>query len=176
QLPFGKVVGLIIKAEVASAFRQLIDSGNVKRLRAADDCRSEYASSIVLARDYLQAMRMREKMKRAMEELYSTYDALVAPSLPTVCYPIGIDFDKAYPELDVLSPESQTTPAIPFPAVISAGNAAGQPALSVPNGFGRNNLPTGIQFTGRAWSEAKILAIANLYQQATDWHKQRPPV
>ena len=54
-------------------------------------------------------------------------------------------------------------------------NLAGQPAISVPNGFGPNNLPTGIQFTGRAWSEARLLTIAHAYQQATDWHRRRPP-
>jgi len=60
------------------------------------------------------------------------------------------------------------------PPVIPAGNAVGQPALSVLNGFGPNDLPTGIQFTGRAWSEARLLAVAAAYQRATEWHKKRP--
>ncbi|MCE9533461.1 MAG: hypothetical protein K8T89_20400, partial [Planctomycetes bacterium] len=60
--------------------------------------------------------------------------------------------------------------------VISAGNAVGQPALSVPNGFGDNNLPTGLQFTGKIWSEATLLALARLYQNETDWHQKRPKV
>jgi len=52
----------------------------------------------------------------------------------------------------------------------------GQPALAVPNGFGPDNLPTSLQFTGRIWSEARLLAIAGAYQQATDWHQKRPPL
>lgn len=60
------------------------------------------------------------------------------------------------------------------PPIIQAGNLAGQPALAIPNGFGPNNLPTGIQFTGKAWSEARLLSIAHAYQQATDWHTRRP--
>ncbi len=60
--------------------------------------------------------------------------------------------------------------------MIPAGNLVGQPALSVPNGFGAGGLPTGIQFTGRIWSEDRLVAIAQAYQQATDWHKKRPPV
>ena len=56
-----------------------------------------------------------------------------------------------------------------------AGNAVGQPALSIPNGFGIKGLPTGIQFTGRVWSEARLLALARAYQEATDWHTRRPP-
>jgi aspartyl-tRNA(Asn)/glutamyl-tRNA(Gln) amidotransferase subunit A len=37
-----------------------------------------------------------------------------------------------------------------------------------------DGLPTGIQFTGRIWSEARLLSIAHAYQQATDWHRRRP--
>jgi len=118
---------------------------------------------MVLAVDYLQAMRIRGPMKRTLDVLYARYDALVAPSRATVSYPIDRDFDKAYPGLGG------------GPAVIPAGNLVGQPAISVPNGFGANGLPTGIQFTGRAGSEANLLALAHAYQQAADWHKKRPP-
>ena len=62
------------------------------------------------------------------------------------------------------------------PPLIPAGNAVGQPALSVPNGLGAHGLPTGLQFTGRAWSEARLLALAQAYQKATDWHRRRPPL
>ena len=164
DMPFGQVVSTIVAAEGASAFRDLVETGRSRELRAANDRWGGYASSMVLAVDYLQAMRIRGPMKRILDELYSKYDALVAPSRATVSYPIGIDFDKAYPGISG------------GPAVIPAGNAVGQPAISLPNGFGANNLPTGIQFTGRAWSEARLLEIANAYQQATDWHKQRPQV
>jgi aspartyl-tRNA(Asn)/glutamyl-tRNA(Gln) amidotransferase subunit A len=164
NLPFGPVVGTLVDAEGASAFRDLLDSGRARDLGAARDRWGGYAGSMVLAIDYLQAMRLRGPMKRALDELYRGFDALVAPSRGTVSYPIDRDFDKAYPGLGG------------GPPVIPAGNAVGQPALSVPNGFGSNNLPTGIQFTGRVWSEARLVAIAHAYQQATDWHKKRPPL
>ena len=87
----------------------------------------------------------------------------MAPSRATVSYPVAEDFDKAWPGVGG------------GPPVIPAGNAVGQPALSVPNGFGPKGLPTGIQFTGRAWSEGRLVRLAHAYQQATDWHKRRPP-
>jgi aspartyl-tRNA(Asn)/glutamyl-tRNA(Gln) amidotransferase subunit A len=46
----------------------------------------------------------------------------------------------------------------------------------VPNGFGEHGLPTSLTLTGRAWDEAKLIAIARAYQAATDWHTRRPPV
>jgi aspartyl-tRNA(Asn)/glutamyl-tRNA(Gln) amidotransferase subunit A len=163
DLPFQEVVGTIVSAEGASAFRDLIESGRSKLLRVPNDRWGGYSASTVLAVDYIDAMRIRGPMKRAMDALYSKYDALVAPSRTTVSFPIGVTFDKAYPGM-----------AFGGPPVIPAGNAVGQPAISVPNGFGENNLPTGIQFTGRAWTEARLISVARAYQQATDWHKKRP--
>ena len=49
------------------------------------------------------------------------------------------------------------------------------PAISVPNGFGQNGLPTGIQLVGPAWGERELLELAFAYQSETDWHKRRPP-
>ena len=164
DMPFGQVVGTIVAAEGASAFRDLVESGKSSQLRAVNDRWGGYSATMVLAVDYLQAMRIRGPMKRELDKLYSKYDALVAPSRDTVAYPIDVDFNKAYPGVGG------------GPPVIPGGNAVGQPALTVPNGFGQNSLPTGIQFTGRAWSEAKLIAIANAYQEATDWHKKRPPL
>ncbi len=60
--------------------------------------------------------------------------------------------------------------------MIPAGNLAGLPALAVPNGFGRNRLPTSLQILGRAFSEATLVALADRYQQATEWHAKRPPL
>jgi aspartyl-tRNA(Asn)/glutamyl-tRNA(Gln) amidotransferase subunit A len=164
NMPFGPVVGTIVSAEGASAFRDLVESGEATKLRAVNDRWGGYARTMVLAVDYLQAMRVRGLMKREMDDAYSKFDALVSPSRDTVSYPLAVDFNRAYPGLGG------------GPPVIPAGNAVGQPAISIPNGFGANNLPTGIQFTGRVWSEARLLAIADAYQKATDWHKKRPPV
>jgi aspartyl-tRNA(Asn)/glutamyl-tRNA(Gln) amidotransferase subunit A len=163
EFPYGPVVGTIVNAEGASAFRDLLETGKAAQLRAASDRFGGYAGMAVLAVDYLQAMRIRPIMRRALEALYAKYDALVTPSRATVSMPIDRDFDKAYPGIRG------------GPAVIPAGNLAGQPAISVPNGFGPHHLPTGIQFTGAAWSEDRLLAIAHAYQQATDWHRKRPP-
>jgi aspartyl-tRNA(Asn)/glutamyl-tRNA(Gln) amidotransferase subunit A len=163
DLPYSAAVSTIVDAEGASAFRDFIESGKSKELRAPSDRWGGYAASMVLAVDYLQAQRVRGHMKRALDDIYAKYDALIAPARGTVAYPVGVDFDKAYPNFGG------------GPPVIQAGNLAGQPALAVPNGFGTKDLPTGIQFTGRVWSEARLIAVAHAYQQATSWHRKRPP-
>jgi aspartyl-tRNA(Asn)/glutamyl-tRNA(Gln) amidotransferase subunit A len=164
DMPFGPAVGTIVAAEGASAFRDLIESGRTREMRVKNDRWGGYAASMVLAVDYLQAMRLRVPMRKALDALTAKFDALVAPSRQTVSYPIGPDFDKAYPGIGG------------GPAVIPAGNLVGQPALSVPNGFGEKGLPTGIQFTGRTFSEETLVEIAARYQALTEWHRKRPPV
>lgn len=162
--PWGAVVGTIVDAEGASAFYDLIISGRVAQLRNKRDKIGGYAMIQVSAVEYLNAMRLRKKMRKALEEFLSKYDAIVAPTRATVAYPIGVDFDKAYPGVSG------------GPALIPAGNLAGVPAICMPNGFGENNLPTSIQFMAKSFSEKVLIQIANAYQERTDWHLRRPPL
>jgi len=162
ELPFGPAVSAVINAEGASAFRELIESGRINDLRTAQMKTNAVAASMTLAVDYLQALRIRTQMKKEMDAVYAKYDALMAPARTTVAYPIDRNFSEAY---------------VNFrggPPIIPAGNLVGQPAIAIPNGFGPNNLPTGIQFTGKVWSEARLLSLAHAYQQATEWHRRRP--
>ena len=55
-------------------------------------------------------------------------------------------------------------------------NVLGLPALSLPCGFTADGLPIGLQIVGHAFDEAGILGIAQAYEQATDWHRRRPPL
>jgi len=57
-----------------------------------------------------------------------------------------------------------------------AANLAGVPALSVPCGFDRQNLPIGLQIIAPAFEEAKLLRIARMFESRTDWHRKTPPV
>ncbi len=164
DFPYGPAVGTIVSAEGASAFRDLVESGRAKELRVPNDRWGGYAASMTLAVDYLQAMRLRAPMKRALDALYAKFDALASPARATVSYPIGPDFDTVYPGISG------------GPAVIAAGNLAGQPALVVPNGFGDNGLPTAFQLTGRAFSDERLVALGTAVQARTEWHLKRPPV
>lgn len=161
DFPYGPAVGTIVDAEGASAFRDLIETGRVAELASPTGRVGGYSASLVTAVDYLHAMRLRAPMRRAWVEMFSKHGILVAPSRATVSYPINKTFDQAYPNISTTSP-------------IGASNLVGVPAISILNGFGPHNLPTGIQFIGPAWSEALLIDLADRYQQATGWHKRRP--
>ena len=53
-------------------------------------------------------------------------------------------------------------------------NLAGLPALSIPCGFTSEGLPIGLQIVARAWGDAKVLNAGYAFEQATEWHKQKP--
>jgi len=160
--PWGPVVGTIVNAEGAAAFRDLIESGRSRELRNADDKLGGYVAYATPAVDYIDALRQRAKLNAALERAMDAYDAIVSPTLSTVTFPVGVPFDKAYPKYPG------------GPSLISPGNLAGLPALALPNGFGPNGLPTSFSFLGRAWGEATLVALATRYQRETNFHRERP--
>jgi aspartyl-tRNA(Asn)/glutamyl-tRNA(Gln) amidotransferase subunit A len=161
EFPYGPVVGTIVDAEGAAAFRDLIESGRVKELASPTGRVGGFSASLVTAVDYLHAMRLRAPMRRAWDEMFKRFDLLVAPARSTVAYPVAKTFDQAWPNVSASSP-------------IGASNLVGVPAISVPNGFGLEGLPTGIQFVAPAWREDLLFHVALQYQRQTDWHKRRP--
>ncbi|MFQ5876408.1 MAG: amidase [Acidobacteriota bacterium] len=53
-------------------------------------------------------------------------------------------------------------------------NLTGHPAVVLPNGFRKDGTPTSITFVGRLFGEAKLLALAMAYQDATTFHLKHP--
>ena len=162
DLPYDAAVGTIVNAEGAAAFRELIESGRSRELQSVDDRTGGYIAYATLAVDYIDAQRRRTFMRDAFERAFAPFDAVVAPTLPTVAYPVDLSFDKAYTA---------------YPGVvslISAGNLTGVPAIGIPNGFGPNGLPTGLSFLGRPFGEAKLVQIARGFQSRTTFHTRRP--
>lgn len=57
-----------------------------------------------------------------------------------------------------------------------AGVLAGSPTVSILNGFGRDGLPTAIQFAGARLAENEILDAATTLERSTEWRHRRPDV
>ncbi|MCI0436773.1 MAG: amidase [Gemmatimonadetes bacterium] len=60
-------------------------------------------------------------------------------------------------------------------SVLLLTNLTGHPAIVLPTAFRADGTPFSIQFVGRLYGEAELLAVAKAYQDATDWHSRRPP-
>jgi aspartyl-tRNA(Asn)/glutamyl-tRNA(Gln) amidotransferase subunit A len=161
DFPYGEATSIILGAEAAAAMADLIEGGALAALTAPEDRVGGYAGTEIPAVDYLSAMRVRRLAGRALDSLLARYDAVVCPTTAVVASPLTRRFDDYAGKVRRL-------------AIGSAGNLAGLPAISVPNGFGERGLPTGLQFVGRAGSEAAILAVARCYQSRTGWHQRHP--
>ncbi len=57
---------------------------------------------------------------------------------------------------------------------LSTTNLTGHPCVVLPNGFSSKGTPTSITFMGQLFQEAKVLAVAKAYQDATDFHRKHP--
>ena len=63
-----------------------------------------------------------------------------------------------------------------FTPFTPAFNLTGQPAISLPSGFGADGLPLSIQLVGRPGAEDVLLSLAAQIEAARPWADQRPPV
>ncbi len=55
-----------------------------------------------------------------------------------------------------------------------SANLAGIGGIAFPCGFGKGNLPIGLQLQAPPFAEEMLLQAAAMYQNATDWHHRRP--
>jgi Asp-tRNA(Asn)/Glu-tRNA(Gln) amidotransferase A subunit family amidase len=53
-------------------------------------------------------------------------------------------------------------------------NLTGNPSITLPNGWLKNNMPASISFIGRHFGEAKLLAFAKAYQEYTGYNLKHP--
>lgn len=162
--PYGAVAGMIIAAEGASAFDDLLKDGRLSQLTAPEDRTGGYSALAVSAPDYLRALRARRPMQRALDGFLKQFDALAVPTRNTVATPLDKPFREGWPGV--------TGGA----NVIGPTNVVGVPGISVPNGFGVQGLPTGLSFAARAFDEGKLIALGRLYQERTDWHRREPTI
>ncbi len=110
---------------------------------------------------YLKAQKIRRLIANDFVEAFKRCDLVVGPTSPTVAFKIGA---KVADPVQMYLNDIYTIPA----------NLAGLPAMSIPCGFGKGNLPVGLHIIGNYFTEAKMLNVAHQYQKATDWHQRTP--
>jgi aspartyl-tRNA(Asn)/glutamyl-tRNA(Gln) amidotransferase subunit A len=119
------------------------------------------SDGMVTAPQYIASRRQMLLGRRRIASLFERVDVLVTPT--TMAPPGRIDaaLGTAPPEFSMIRN------TLPF-------NAYGLPTISVPCGFTRAGLPIGLQITGPRLGEARVLALAHAFEQATDWHRREP--
>lgn len=109
---------------------------------------------------YQKAMKVRTLIKKDFEDIFAKYDVILGPTTPTPAFKFGEKMT------DPLTMYANDIFAIPV-------SLAGVPAISVPCGF-VDGLPVGLQIIGKHFDEATVYRVAHAFEQATDFHKQKP--
>jgi aspartyl-tRNA(Asn)/glutamyl-tRNA(Gln) amidotransferase subunit A len=100
---------------------------------------------------YRKALQIRTLVKNAYDNLFNQFDFILSPVTPTTAFKLGAAVDN--------------------PHVYTASvNLAGLPAAALPCGFDKQGLPIGLQLVGSAFSDIKLVEIAQVYQNRTKHH------
>jgi aspartyl-tRNA(Asn)/glutamyl-tRNA(Gln) amidotransferase subunit A len=156
-----------------SQFYDIIRSGEVaayqaENLRAQPDNMSDAYLSRVSAgvlmpgHAYGQAQRVRRLWRDELLQVFDTVDVLIHPADNIAGLQEGPN-----PPLPRPSSGSKTNP----------WNLSGAPAVAIPTGFSsKEHMPLSMQSVAAPGGDAKALLVADAFQQATDFHKARPPL
>jgi len=112
---------------------------------------------------YNRAQKVRRMIAEDFRLAFEQCDALLTPTSPTPAFKVG---ERTQNPLQMYLADIFTI----------AVNLAGICGVSIPCGFTTEKLPIGLQIIGPKWGEECMLRIAHAYEQATPWHKEKPPL
>lgn len=110
---------------------------------------------------YLQAQKVRRLIAQDFQAAFEQCDFIVGPVAPTAAWNLG---EKTSDPVQMYLSDIYTLGV----------SLAGLPGMSVPVGFTPSNRPVGMQLISNYFKEAELLALADHYQTATDWHSRLP--
>ncbi|HVX23191.1 MAG TPA: amidase [Acidimicrobiales bacterium] len=120
--------------------------------------------ALISGADYVQAQRVRQATLPALQSLFGGVDVVAMPTAATGAPP--------YEVLDAQLGVDSVFRHVHTPY----WDAAGNPVVALPMGFTAGGLPVSLQLAGRLFGEMPLLAVADAYQQVTDWHRRLPPL
>ena len=109
---------------------------------------------------------LRQRFRGRVSRIFGDCDLLVAPAW--MRQNLTLDEFAAFG-----ARESDWPELIRFTAPF---DIAGTPTLSLPAGHNADGAPFGFQLIGPHLGETTLLRAGHAYQQATDWHRRRPPL
>ena len=108
---------------------------------------------------YRKAQKIRRLIKNDFVDAFKEVDVIIGPTSPHTAFEIGSKTDPVAMYLEDI--------------YTIAVNLAGLPGISIPAGTA-DSLPVGMHIVGNDFAEARVLNVAHLFQQQTDWHRVKP--
>ena len=101
---------------------------------------------------YYKALKIRNKISESFSKVLSEYDLIIGPTTTDFAYKLGEGQNDAV--------KSFTDDLLTIPV-----NMAGLPGMSIPVGYGSNNLPIGMQIIGNKFDEANMYKFASFIEE-----------
>ena len=111
---------------------------------------------------YKKAQKVRTYVVNKFNEAFKKYDVLLTPVSPTTAFEIGA---KSNNPLEMYLADICTVSI----------NIAGVPAISIPAGVDKNNMPIGMQLIGKRFDEGKIFNAAYAFEQKVKFRENYKP-
>lgn len=128
----------------------------------------------ISASQYLLAIQDLQKESRSIAQFFEDHDMWLTPTLGQPPVPLGTFSVREGAGADeALEVRKKVAAFSPFTYI---SNGTGQPAMSVPLFWNRENLPVGVQFAARFGEEATLFRLASQIEVARPWKNRRPPV
>ena len=122
----------------------------------------------ISATAYIRDWQKLDAERAAALKLFEEVDVVITPAVPIAAPRISELDSLGVNELRPFEMKYLMRNTSPFSALF-------WPSVSVPCGFAREGLPVGMQISCKPGEDATVLRLAHAYEQATEWHKQRPP-
>jgi aspartyl-tRNA(Asn)/glutamyl-tRNA(Gln) amidotransferase subunit A len=145
-----------VHAENIARSPELYQAETLRRIRNGENISRE---------EIANAERELREIRQSIGSIFDQVDILVTPTTPI-----------AAPEIAELKqhPDQLRPREILLLRNTRPVNVWGLPAISVPCGFTKGGLSSGLQVIGPWDDEARVLRVAHAYEQATTWHERVP--
>jgi aspartyl-tRNA(Asn)/glutamyl-tRNA(Gln) amidotransferase subunit A len=119
----------------------------------------------ITAVQYIKALRTARDLRKSLKDTLRDIDVLLMPTTPLPALPVSV-VDK---DLDTYVAHAKI-----YARNTRIGNVLDLCGLSIPCGFSGEGLPIGLLICGKPFTEDVVLRAGYAYEQASDWHYQRP--
>ena len=164
--PYREVSSFVWQIEGAAVFAPYERNGKLKEgLVSKAKWLGWKAAMLVPAADYVRVLQIRHAIGLKTRELFERFDVLLGAMNPSGARPIEPAMETRLKDRPAFRSD-----------LLTLGNIAGLPGVSVPCGFTHEGLPLGLAFVGAPMADGRVLEVAHAFESATPWHARVPPM
>ncbi len=122
------------------------------------------------ADDFLEAHDIAGEMYATFGPLMQRYDIFLCPTLAVPSVPA--EHDQSRDKIEINGVE--VDPVLGWTLTYPFNMLSRCPVISVPSGFARNGVPTGLQIVGRTYDDVAVFRAAKAFERERPWSAARP--